>query len=333
MDPACRNLWGILILLSLWSGTAGELQICLERKQASRGTCKVELMCSSLRGSAVEWFRGNKKVISDQRHKLQFGGMILDVTLDSQLGEMVYKCKEAAAGVEQTVDLGETCGNSSISKSYQYQKVKIILTTIFLTVYAAVLLITFYLCRQQNSNSEKKRSDNKGEEGIYSDLSSPGTQPDTKEQAQVTGQWVQGRPKGSSQLKVAGHAASLKRQAMTGPSTGSIREQAETGPAASLRMQAEAGPAVSLRRREEAGPSTGSIKEQSEAGPAASLRRENEAGPSTPQMVPIQDSTYTSLKERPNDADYQLLRRQEHDGQSAVTYSAEAEEVTLKTTL
>ncbi|XP_078056849.1 uncharacterized protein LOC144481071 [Mustelus asterias] len=272
MDPMYRNLWGALILLPLLSGTAGELQICLERKQPSSGTCKVELMCSSLRDSAVEWFRGNKKVISDQRHELKFGGMILDVTLDSQLGETVYKCKEAAGGVEQTVDLRETCGNSSISKSYQYQKVKIILTAIFLTVYAAALLITFYLCRQQSNNSAKKRRHNQGEEGIYSDLLSPGTQPDTKEQAQSIGQWVKGRPKGSSQLTVeveAGPASGLRMQAMAGPSTGSIREQAE------------AGPAASLRREDEAGLGTDSISEQAEAGPAASQRMQAESGPSS----------------------------------------------------
>ncbi|XP_078060825.1 uncharacterized protein LOC144486687 isoform X2 [Mustelus asterias] len=319
MDPVYGNLWGTMILLSLWSGTAGELQICLERKQPSSGTCKVELMCSSLRGSAVEWFRGNKKVISDQRHELQFGGMILDVTLDSQLGETVYKCKEAAAGVEQTVDLGETCGYSNTIKilpdvsSVQYQKVKIILTAIFLAVYTAALLITFYLCHQQSR-----------EEGIYSDLLSPGTQPDTKEQAQATGQRVQGRPKRSSQLTVeveAGPAAGLRRLDKVGPSAGSLSEQAEAGPAASLRIQAESGP------------SSGSIREQAEAGPAASLQRQDETKPNTPQMVPVQDSTYTSLKKRPKDADYQLLRGQGPDGQSAVTYSAEAEEVTLKTTL
>ncbi|XP_078056491.1 uncharacterized protein LOC144480780 [Mustelus asterias] len=355
MDPVYGNLWGTMILLSLWSGTAGELQICLERKQPSSGTCKVELMCSSLRGSAVEWFRGNKKVISDQRHELQFGGMILDVTLDSQLGETVYKCKEAAAGVEQTVDLGETCGYSNNIKILphvslvQYQKVKIILTAIFLAVYTAALLITFYLCHQQSSKNEKKRRQNQGEEGIYSDLLSPGTQPDTKEQAQATGQRVQCRPKRSSQLKVeveAGPAAGLRMQAVAGPSTGSIREQAEAGPAASLRRldnvgpstgslseQAEAGPGASRRIQAESGPSSGSIREQAEAGPAASLQRQDETKPNTPQMVPVQDSTYTSLKKRPKDADYQLLRGQGPDGQSAVTYSAEAEEVTLKTTL
>ncbi|XP_078061359.1 uncharacterized protein LOC144487169 [Mustelus asterias] len=275
MDPVYGKLWGTMILLSLWSGTAGELQICLERKQPSSGTCKVELMCSSLRDSAVEWFRGNKKVISDQRHELQFGGMILDVTLDSQLGETVYKCKEAAGGVEQTVDLGETCGYSNTIKilpdvsSVQYQKVKIILTAIFLAVCTAALLFTFYLCHQQNSNSEKKRRHNQGEEGIYSDLLSPGSQSDTKEQAQSIGQWVQGRPKGSSQLTVeveAGPAAGLRMQAVAGPSTGSIREQAE------------AGPAASLVRQDEVGPSTGSISEQAEAVPAASLRIQAESG-------------------------------------------------------
>ncbi|XP_078060279.1 uncharacterized protein LOC144486041 [Mustelus asterias] len=330
MDPVYGKLWGTMILLSLWSGTAGELQICLERKQPSSGTCKVELMCSSLRDSAVEWFRGNKKVISDQRHELKFGGMILDVTLDSQLGETVYKCKEAAAGVEQTVDLGETCGYSNNIRiqpdvsSVQYQKVKIILTAIFLAVYTAALLITFYLCHQQSSKNEKKRRQNQGEEGIYSDLLSPGTQPDTKEQAQATGQRVQGRPKRSSQLTVeveAGPAAGLRRLDKVGPSAGSLSEQAEAGPAASLRIQAESGP------------SSGSIREQAEAGPAASLQRQDETKPNTPQMVPVQDSTYTSLKKRPKDADYQLLRGQGPDGQSAVTYSAEAEEVTLKTTL
>ncbi|XP_078056461.1 uncharacterized protein LOC144480759 [Mustelus asterias] len=253
MDPMYGKLWGTLILLSLWSGTAGELQICLERKQPSSGTCKVELMCSSLRDSAVEWFRGNKKVISDQRHELQFGGMILDVTLDSQLGETVYKCKEAAGGVEQTVDLGETCGYSNTIKilpdvsSVQYQKVKIILTAIFLAVCTAALLFTFYLCHQQNSNSEKKRRHNQGEEGIYSDLLSPGSQSDTKEVE-------------------AGPAAGLRMRAVAGPSTGSIREQAE------------AGPAASLVRQDEVGPSTGSISEQAEAGPAASLRIQAESG-------------------------------------------------------
>ncbi|XP_072373777.1 uncharacterized protein [Scyliorhinus torazame] len=327
MDPVYGNVWRALILLSLWRGSE-QLQVCIDRKQAISGPCNVQLICSDLSGdSNLEWFRGNEKVVNDQRHNLQFGGSILNVTLDSHLAQTVYKCKGAQADAKLIVDVGETCGYSDYVKmlpdisSIQYQKVKIILTAIYLAICVAALLITFYLCRDQSSNSGKKSKQNKDDEGIYSDLLSPGLHPSTEEQSQAlaTGQRVQAEPRGSSNLTVEAEAetsSGQRQQAMTGLSSGSISKPAEARPAASLRGQAEAGP-TSLRRQAEAGPSSGSIREHAEAGIAS------------PQLVPVQDSTYTSLKQRPKDSDYQHLSPQGTDGQSAVTYSAEAEQVTL----
>ncbi|XP_038663156.1 uncharacterized protein LOC119971552 isoform X2 [Scyliorhinus canicula] len=263
----------------------------MSRKQTISGACNMELMCSSLGGDNLEWFRGNEKVVNDQRHAVQFGGSILNVTLDSQLAQTVYKCKSAETGAKLTVDVGEICGYRDHIKilpdisSIQYQKVKIILTAIFLAICVAALLITFYLCREKSGNSGKKSKENEDDERIYSDLLIPGLQPRTEEQAQAsaTGQSVQAEPRGSSNLTVEAEAESSsgqRQQAMAGPHSGSIREHAE-------------------------------------------------AGTASPQLVPVQDSTYTSLNQRPKDSDYEHLRQQGTDGQSAVTYSAEAEQVVL----
>ncbi|XP_041036975.1 polysialoglycoprotein-like [Carcharodon carcharias] len=182
----------------------------------------------------------------------------------------------------------------------------------FMAIWAAALLITFHLCREESSTKETKPRMDKGEEGIYSDLLIPGIHPDPKHLGQDQGQWAQAGPKGPS-----GPTAEVR----AGPSSGSVRQQAGAGPSSG-----------SVRQQAGAGPSSGSVRQQAGAGPSSgSVRQQAGAEPSSPQTEPAQDSTYTSLKARADDADYQHCGSQRPEDQTVVTFSAQDDEVNIQT--
>ncbi|XP_059498788.1 uncharacterized protein LOC132207377 isoform X2 [Stegostoma tigrinum] len=131
-------------------------------------------------------------------------------------------------------------------------------------------------------------------DAIYSDLKEVTSEGD-QAQPGASGQGVQAEPSGSSEVMV----------------------EAEAGPRQSLKEQAEAGP-----RR--------SLKEQAEAEPRRSLRVQAKVGPGTTQAERQEAPVYTSLTKQPKEAEYQLLRPEGQGGESAVTYSAASDEVTVQ---
>ncbi|XP_067916317.1 uncharacterized protein [Heterodontus francisci] len=208
------------------------IQLCLERQQFVSSGCVIEVTCSVIRAeNKFEWFRGNEKISADRSHKLQFGGSRLVITLDSQTGGTIYKCKHQATGKEMAFDPRETCGfRDSVEMvpdcSYgYYQTVKITLTSVFLAFCLSALIITCYICREKSRKNQKTKSKG-GEEGIYSDLNdlTSGMQPIPQEQAEAgtKGGWKEAGPSGSSDLS---------EEAKAGPSSGpSLRSQAKAGP-------------------------------------------------------------------------------------------------------
>ncbi|XP_072106776.1 uncharacterized protein [Mobula birostris] len=171
MGPVVKNALGVVIFLSVWTGTAGKVILTVERLSPLNSPCSLEIRCEKkMSFEKFQWYQGETLVSNDKRHNVTYGGMLLTVSPDPS--NTLYKCSSKTTPTEHmSVDVAPTCGfvDTIVTKagslgtcSGGLLAVKITLLTLWL----GALGCTFFCCNKKTS--QKATVKQTKEEGIYS---------------------------------------------------------------------------------------------------------------------------------------------------------------------
>ncbi|XP_059828811.1 uncharacterized protein LOC132395789 [Hypanus sabinus] len=173
MGPVVKDTLGVIILLSVWTGTAGKVSITVEKLSSKGSPCQLEIRCSKkMSFEKFQWHEGDMLVSNDDRHKVTFGGMLLTVSPDHTNTQ--YKCSLEKSPEEQmSVDVAPTCGftDPTVTKTGSLggcSRGLLAMKIALLCLWLGILGYTFYYCNRKTSQKATGKNTKVTEEGIYS---------------------------------------------------------------------------------------------------------------------------------------------------------------------